>query len=262
MRFRLLFLLMISVVTVVVAGCGGGGGDSDTTGTLSVASSATSVAAGKTITVTATYTHPTSTLLNGLAIKFTDQSGVFQSKTAYTNQDGVATAQLTASNTIVSDKQTTIIASTGGLNDAVDITVKADQLTITLPTDGEKDVPAASAGSVVRFVPSGDFVTFLDGNGDPIVGADATITVETIVNKGPLDDVLFWHDYPVNNTAAPGPVTEQTDVAGKILHDLYTVDVQAPAPGDMHVITVVFKVVIGNFVRYANVQYTVTTKAT
>lgn len=244
-------ILPVIALLTVLAGCGG----SNTTGSLSVAVSPASVAAGKTITVTATYLNPNTANVGGTEISITtNRPDIFDPATVLSRQ---ATPLIVKNpNAIVTDQTVTITARTGDLVATATVIVKANKLSVAASGD-TASLPATAAGSIVRFVPSGDFITFTDGDGLPLANQHVTISVDTIVNQvAGADEVTFWSDYPADTIPAPDVITLTTDINGRI-PPVYTVDMLAPGPGGTHVITVVFRATIGGFVTIQNAQYSV-----
>lgn len=240
---RRLSWIVSSMLMVVITGCGGGGG-SNTSGSLSdINLDSTSMAIKGAITASVTYSNSKASSLKGVSISFTtNHPELFNNQTAETNDLGVATCvlttkPLTAATGPTAPTEVVITVALGDLVKTSKITVKPAILNLSPPQDATYS-GLGVAGSIVRVVPSGMFVTVTDGGGTPKAGVPVTFAVDSIVN-GTAGDVLFWSDYPGGTVSAPGGTfTKYTDTAGQVPMQA-TIDVVVPSV--QHVVQVVWK---------------------
>lgn len=230
MRLVKYAMLMTTIAASMM--CQSCGGANNTNGTLVITAPA-SVAAGSPLPVSAAYSNADATSLQGLSVSFTSSSPSVSSGTKSTDGSGTAATQLATTNNISADQTVVVTAHAGGLTQSATVILKANKLTIGTPGTFAGTFPATTTGIII---PVGTFISYTDGNGAPISGAQIAISVISLVPpQGTNQANVFW-SYSSGSTP-PGPfilsqpVTGTTNSSGIIDLSYFTVSSLVPAAG-------------------------------
>lgn len=261
MFYRLFQVMTLLIVSFLLVSCGGtGGGVGETNGTIAITAPA-SIAAGKPLSLTVTFTSSAGVLDQSISISSNSPS--ISGGSAVTDSTGIATFNLITTNDISADTDVVLTAHAGGLTASTKVTLLANKLIITVPTAATATFPVNSIGTIQ---PTGDFITYTDGAGKPIVGQTVAISVNNpdIFTTAISGIGVFWDG--ITQSVLNVPIFRTTDSQGKIPASVYNVTWVTPGTtGTSTSVNVRFKFEINvplglHLIQYQDVPFTFTAK--
>lgn len=231
--WQVLGLFVVTAMLALLAGCGSGGGVGSSRASLALEVSSTTAASGTPITATVTLTSHDGTPVNGLFVRvMSSDNNVIADASGHTDAAGKAVITLPVK-TVAAAKTITLAAGADGItqSSAVSVTANGPGLNFSLAQPSLPDAAFTGGGSgIAEIQVSGATITFINGNGNPIVGQSVSLYIDSISNKTPDDQVVF---NPVQGTsiiAPPGVFTGVTDNSGNIVVPMTIQTKLPPAP--------------------------------
>lgn len=223
--------LLISVA--MLTACGGGAGTSSSSGSLALSISNAEISSGSAVTGTITLTSSTGSPVNGVRVRVvSSDTTVLDSVEGYTNSNGIANLQL-PTKWISSDKTISLAANSDGITPSAVLPLKvlAPKLTIGIPTEITPTAWKSNFAFNGKTITSNYQLKLLDGNANPIPNQVITLYVDSLVNKGTNDQIVYVPTHGSMIIAPPGVFTGTTDSSGILLVPMYIqMDLGKPTP--------------------------------
>ena len=219
------FLLVATMMLLSACGSGsGGGGIVSSSGSLAMTLNSTTVAAGNPVTATVTLTSLIAgSPVNGIKVQVSSNDpSVIGTIEGYTNTNGIVNLQIPTM-WVASDRIISLYATANGItpSSTVSLTVLAPKLTCSIPATIAPPAWNSNYAFIGTTITSNYQLKFVDGNGNPIPNQVISLYIDSLVNKGPDDQIVYT---PVQGSmiiAPPGVFTGTTDSSGIIIIPTY-----------------------------------------